>query len=167
MESNEMWLPIKSWEGLYEISNKGRVKSLRKNILLKEIEDNYGYLVIHLRNSPLSKIYKIHRLVAEAFIPNPFNKRTVNHIDLNKKNNNINNLEWSTHLENNNHAIDNGVLNHNGVFNGRAKLNDFEVREIIELKGLKTQKEIAKIYHVSKSLIGYIVNRKNWKHIDI
>jgi len=70
-------------------------------------------------------------------------------------------------LENNNHAIDNSILNHNGEANGRAKLSENEVREIIKLKDLKTRKELAKIYNVSDTLIGYIVNRKNWKHIEI
>jgi hypothetical protein len=167
MELNEIWLSMKGWEDLYEVSNFGNVKSLRKNIILKKSVDKDGYLIIHLRNGLLSKNYKIHRLVAEVFIPNPFKKKTVNHIDLNKKNNNVNNLEWTTHLENNNHAIDNGVLNHNGEFNGRAKLSECEVKEIIKLKGLKTQKEIAQMYNVSKSLVGCIINRKNWKHINI
>jgi len=82
---SEIWLPIKEWEGLYEVSNIGRIISLRNNIILKSSIDKNGYLIIHLRNKSLSKNYKIHRLVAEVFIPNPLNKKTVNHIDLNKK----------------------------------------------------------------------------------
>lgn len=117
----EIWKDIKGYEGLYQVSNLGRVKALAKRIdkgkchrifpekILVPIETNRGYLRIKICKD--RKIYKlrIHRLVAEAFIINIENKPEVNHIDGNKKNNNINNLEWVTSKENKDHAVRMGL----------------------------------------------------------
>ena len=95
----EEWRPVKDYEGLYEVSNFGRVKSLRKNIILKPESDGVGkgYLCINLGRGNHKKI---HRLVAEAFIPRIKDKNEVNHIDGNTKNNKVTNLEWVGHQEN-------------------------------------------------------------------
>lgn len=106
----EIWKDIPNYQGLYQISNCGRVKSLpRKNnkrIINKEIIKVFtklpnGYLKVGLSKNGKTKHYFVHRLVAEAFIPNLENKPCVNHKDCNKENNNVNNLEWVTHKENN------------------------------------------------------------------
>lgn len=91
----EIWKDIKGYEGLYEISNLGNVKTLKRNKLLKTNKSSeYDYVV--LRKEGRAKIKKIHRLVAETFIPNLNNLECVNHKDENKKNNNVENLEWCT-----------------------------------------------------------------------
>ena len=101
---DEIWRDIEGYEGLYQISNKGRVKSLKwgKERILKPGITGSGYLKVLLCKNRMIKHIKIHRLVANAFIPNPENKPQVNHKDENKFNNSVNNLEWSTAKENNN-----------------------------------------------------------------
>lgn len=116
----EVWKPIEYFEGSYEISNLGRVKSLPKWMgkyysqqkILKPKLDKYGYERVNLC-VPIEKGKRktslIHRLVAEAFIPNPDNKPQVNHVDGNKLNNKDFNLEWVTEKENTIHAWENGL----------------------------------------------------------
>lgn len=106
----EEWKDIEGFEGLYRVSNKGRIFSVRNNKILKQSKNN-TYYKITLRYPKNRKIFcfRIHRLVAKHFIPNPKNKKTVNHIDGDKNNNRIDNLEWATTKENNTHAILNGL----------------------------------------------------------
>ena len=101
---NEIWKDIEDYEGLYQVSNLGRVKSSDTNRILKGNKDRGGYLLVNLYKNSVSSTKKIHRLVAQAFIPNPENKPQVNHIDENKTNNMVSNLEWSTNKENSNHG---------------------------------------------------------------
>ena len=89
----ELWNDIKGFEGLYQISNYGRIKNKRTNLLLKTSHNHKGYQQICLTNNG-KHMAKIHRLVAETFIPNPDNLPQVNHIDKNKDNNHYSNLEW-------------------------------------------------------------------------
>ena len=108
----EIWKPIKGYEGLYEVSSLGRVKSLQRidnnNHSLKEkimIQHNkYGYQTICLSKHGKHQYFRVHRLVAQAFIPNPNNYTIVNHIDENKQNNCVDNLEWCTQKYNVNHG---------------------------------------------------------------
>lgn len=107
----EVWKDIKGYEGLYKVSNTGKVKSFQRN-REKFLSDKYyenGYLRASLSKNKKKKKVLIHRLVAETFIPNPENKPEVNHIDGNKRNNNVSNLEWCTRCENVNHAWETGL----------------------------------------------------------
>ena len=106
---DEIWHDIDGYEGLYQISNKGRVKSLKwgKERILRPGIDGYGYCFIILCNDNVRKTFKLHRLVAQAFIPNLYNKPQVNHLDENKKNNCVDNLEWATAKENINYGTRN------------------------------------------------------------
>ena len=103
MSVNEIWKPVKGYEGLYEVSNLGKVKTFHpkeNNIILKPYLMKNGYMQVCLYSKTTRKKLFVHRLVAEAFIPNPDNFTQVNHIDENKQNNCVENLEWVTHLQN-------------------------------------------------------------------
>lgn len=105
----ESWKYIEGYEGLYKVSNKGRVKSLNYNktkkekILKPDINSN-GYLLVKLCKDKTIKRFLVHRLVANAFLPNPNNLPCVNHKDENCENNNVENLEWCTHKYNINYG---------------------------------------------------------------
>lgn len=138
----EVFRDVLGYEGLYQISNYGRVKSLeRKNIfycglrkeylerptkekILNYNKSNRGYLQVCLTKEGKSKTYTVHRLVAKAFLPNLKNKKQVNHIDGNKENNSIDNLEWVTSSENNKHAFITGL---NKPYNMR-KVNQYDLQ---------------------------------------
>ena len=108
----EEWKDIKGFEGIYQISNYGRVKSLgnsknRKEKILKQVINNDGYLHIGLHKNGKKKDYLIHRLVAQEFLPNPYNYQEVNHIDEDRKNNYVLNLEWCSRQYNINYGSHN------------------------------------------------------------
>lgn len=96
----EVWKYIKGYEGLYQVSSWGRVKRVNTGRILKTIIGKDGYIQINLCKHGIQTRYKVHRLVAQAFIPNPQNKPQVNHIDEDKENNHVENLEWVTNQEN-------------------------------------------------------------------
>ena len=112
---NEEWKDIPNYDGLYKVSNLGNVKSFntktnhKQPINLKQTMDRKnGYLTVSLCKDKVQKIYRVHRLVAEAFIPNPNNYPIINHKDGRKQNNNVNNLEWCTYQQNIIHSWENG-----------------------------------------------------------
>lgn len=103
-----MWRQIDHYPN-YEVSIFGEVRNSTSSRVLKQYVSKNGYSLIKLRNEQGSKGLKVHRLVAQAFIPNTLNKSCINHIDGNKRNNSSINLEWVTVKENNQHAYDTGL----------------------------------------------------------
>lgn len=101
---DEEWCPIEGYESYYSVSNLGRVWSHRSNRALKPIISKTGYARVHLAVSGKTTTAPIHRLVATAFIPNPNNKPTVNHLNEIKTDNRVENLVWATYLEQNIHG---------------------------------------------------------------
>jgi len=116
METNKTHTKMKiknidGFDGMYQVSECGKVYSNwhSKTIEMKQLITNKGYLKVNLYNNGIIKTYVVHRLVAMKFILNPQNKPQVNHIDGNKQNNNVSNLEWATAKENTKHAYDTGL----------------------------------------------------------
>ena len=105
----EVWKDIAGYEGLYQVSNLGRVKSLYTGNMLKMLPHSTGYYAVALYKKRIPKRCIVHRLVAMAFIENPENKPTVNHKNGNKHDNRVNNLEWATHQEQQQHALKTGL----------------------------------------------------------
>lgn len=112
------WRDIEGFEGSYQVSNTGLIKSLkgkserimkprRKKIIKKDGSTEFGYEELVLSNGDVRTSKLVHRLVAQAFIPNPLQKPEVNHLDEDKGNNSVENLEWNTHEENSNHGTKN------------------------------------------------------------
>lgn len=107
---NEIWRPIIGYESMYQVNNIGRVRSVKttykkKRPYLSHHIDKYGYPYVILTSHSKSRCFRIHRLIAQAFIPNPENKPEIDHIDGNKMNFNIDNLRWCTRKENMNNVI--------------------------------------------------------------
>ena len=127
----EEWRDVVGYEGLYQVSNCGRVKSFKKDKakIIKSNPGIGGYLRVVLCKDFDKKNRFVHVLVAQAFIPNPEGKRQVNHIDGDKNNNRVSNLEWVTPAENIHHAFETG-LRKIGCEHFRAKLTAEQVREI-------------------------------------
>lgn len=185
--SNEKFKDIKNYEGLYQISNYGRVKSFyyfNKNgicryepHIIKNIKQKDGYCFNALYKNRIKKQFKTHRLVAMTFIPNQYGLPQVNHIDCNRSNNNVNNLEWCTASYNTKYAYKMGnrtmpqklkemIKNFKGEKNPNCKLKGKDVIDIREKinKGIPI-KEIAKQYNLNSDYLYLIKNRKIWKEI--
>lgn len=105
---NEEWKPIKGYEEYYQISNFGKIKSIRRNIIKKTALNKRGYVLVTLYTKELGvKGFSVHGLVARHFIDNPNNLPEINHKDSNRQNNRFDNLEWSSVIDNRKHAHQN------------------------------------------------------------
>src|SRR5699024_1112448 len=183
MNEKEIWKPVSGYEGVYEVSNLGRVKSLSRHkacghkgskpqiteeCLLSIREDRYGYKRVKLSKNKKSHLKYLHRILAKEIIPNPEGKPQINHKDGDKGNNSLENLEWTTQKENVIHAFATGLIKpRTGEKNSLSKLKEFQVKEIRKLyKQGATQKELSKVYKVSIATISGIVNFKTWKEIS-
>jgi len=175
----EIWQDIAGYENLYRISNKGRVASYDKTKIngqfiqgrMKKFSVwSYYFRVSLVNSSGIQKWFMVHRLVAEAFIPNPDNKPIVNHKNGNKKDNTLENLEWATISENNQHAYDTGLnVSYKGENVYNAKLTTENVLQIKQMfkDGGYLQREIAEMFNVKVSTIQNIKNGSHWKHISL
>lgn len=174
----EIWKPVKGYEGMYQVSNLGRVRSLDRLIhqkdrwgnirptrykgkLKKGSLKNTGYYAINLKEK---RDISIHRLVAEAFIPNPENKPCVNHINGIKTDNRVENLEWCTYRENTVHAYKND-LSKKGKKHYKTNLNEKQVRDIKYNLSHLSDREAAEKYGIVTGAVWNIRNNMNWKHI--
>lgn len=118
---SDAWKPVVGFEGLYEVARCGAIRNARtKRWLIPSVKDD-GYKSVKLYKDNIGHQKAVHRVVAEAYIPNPENKPQVNHKDLNKKNNEVQNLEWVTQDENQSHAIRNGA---NKTRNSKLRMNE-------------------------------------------
>lgn len=175
----ETWRDIAGYEGMYQVSNLGRVRSLDRTDkrgrkwsgkVLAPIKTKLGYLHIHLLSDGKPETAKIHRLVAESFIPNPDNLPEINHKDENKANNVVTNLEWCDRRYNTTYGkftheyISNRVSGEN---NGRSKIKKKEAEEIRRLyvRGSRDFNitKLAEAYGLCPSQIGNIVRGESWK----
>lgn len=162
------WEPVPGYEGYYAVSDRGTVYSLRKERELKPKIDRYGYEVVTLTVHGHSKCFTIHRLVALAFIPNPYNKPTVNHKDENKRNNAVSNLEWATHKENDNHGTRNQRMSKSKC--RRAVIGLFPDGSTKTFDGVKAASDASGIAHsqIAKCCKGIIKQTHNieWRYYD-
>ena len=186
---SEEWRDVIGYEGLYQVSSFGRIRSIDRTTLrvngtkarfkgvnrkLSETKEGYNTLSLQKNSKPRTNL--AHRLVAQAFIPNLSNKATVNHIDGNKKNNHVSNLEWATQKENVIHSFNAGLVGcRKGENAHNIKLSKQDVLMIRDMRShsrkfsKKTQpfplSWIANCFRVSAGTIFDIEKKKSWKHI--
>ncbi len=176
----EIWKDVPGYEGIYQVSNLGNVKSLnhfinnkhnskslKKGRILKKFISKKGYLTTSLSKNIKRYSPGIHRIVALAFIPNPEKKPQVNHINGIKTDNRVENLEWSTNKENQIHAVKNGLCNPNfGEKHHMSKLTNEQVLEARKLHydGV-SNKFLSKKYNITPTAMGNILRKKTYINI--
>jgi len=149
----EIWKKIKGYEEYYEVSNLGRIRSLDRlrwngrgyqkqlGAIKRQTVNNMGYYVVGLSKDGKNTLFLVHRIIAEAFIPNPKNLPLVNHIDGNKLNITLENLEWSTHAKNNAHAIESGL----NIVKKKIKGIHTKTNEIVYFESAREADRVLKI----------------------
>lgn len=162
----EEYRDVSGFEGRYKVSNIGNVFSVKSGKVLCPRDNGKGYLGVQLwKNGECKQVY-IHKLVCKEFIGLPPAGCNINHVDGDKSNNCVNNLEYVTFSENSLHAVDSGLNPSRGETHNMAVLTEsdvYQIRQLLE-DGL-LQREIAEIYNVSASTIGSIKRRERWTHL--
>lgn len=168
--TDELWLPVLGYEGLYEVSSEGRVRSLAgrrsgrvlKSRVLKPFNIR-GYCLVGLSRNGVTKTFQVHRLVMCSFTGlEPLLE--VNHKDGNKSNNRHTNLEWVTHRENIDHAHRENLVDTRGEKNFKHKLLEEDVRVIL-LPFVESNVQLAEIFDVSPATITHIKLGQTWRHL--
>ena len=156
----EVWKDIPNYEGFYQASSFGRIKSFhrhKKGKILKPATDAIGRKQVCLVKNSVHKHMRVHRLVMLAFIPNPLNKATVNHKDGNPSNNYLTNLEWATLSENIQHAYDNNLN-----FRYNLNIDDLKHKHYVDKMNIQ---DIAKLYEIDRCVIERHFKQNNLKII--
>lgn len=163
----EIWKDVVGYEGLYQVSNNGRVKSLTNTCIRKTHLDANGYELVTLNKNGRKTHKRIHRIVAEAFIECPNTKLDVNHKDGNKLNNSVENLEWCTRSQNVTHAFRNGLnCAARGEQHCNSKLKEREVLQIREAwDRFHNYCKVARMFSVNEGTVWAIINGKTWKGV--
>lgn len=169
------WKNIHGFEG-YQISNTGLVKSTQRVIkhkhsgtktiperIIKHYISTTGYRTVKLYKKNKGTHFKVHRLIADHFISNPNNKKTINHNDGNKLNNELSNLSWMTYKENNYHAFETGLIKIFGEQSRESILTEDEVIFIRTYGYLFNNVELGKMFGVNRKTISDVKNYKTWK----
>lgn len=165
----EEWRPIIGYETTFAVSNLGRIKRTkdagcgRAGKIRKQVPNDRGYLTVILADDKRRKSFRVNRLVAMAFIPNPLNLPEVNHLDGDKTNNRVDNLEWSTRSRNMKHACATGLIDRAGESHPRAILTDAKIVEI--RRSAKKVREIAVEYGIATVTVYGIRSRRAWAHV--
>ncbi|MEK6879243.1 MAG: NUMOD4 domain-containing protein [Nanoarchaeota archaeon] len=174
----EIWKDVVGYEGIYKVSNRAKVKSLprldalghkRRGKIIKPRKSNRNYLRVALYKKGIAKDFSIHRLVAIAFISNPYNYPQVHHKNDIQDDNYLENFKWGTALQNTHDAIKNGCFANaaKGDDNSMAKFSKEQVIEMRKMWGTGKfyQKQIAEKFNTWQGTVSAIVLRKSWKHI--
>lgn len=168
--NGEKWRCVIGYEDYYKVSNLGRVRIVKRgrywrtNAFLQPHRSSGGYFQIHLSKDRQRTSPMLHRIVAQAWVPNADRKPYTNHRDGDKSNNAASNLEWMTASENISHAYRTGLCP-SGERHNRARLSARKVAEIRSLRGRISQRTLAKRYGVNKSTINSLLNGHSWKHV--
>lgn len=161
MAKIEIWKDIPNYEGLYQVSNLGNVRSVKRNSQKKPFKNHSGYLRVNLFKNGKGVKHSVHRLVLLGFIGE--SDLHVNHINAIKDDNRLENLEYVTPKENSRHAMENGLMiGPRGEKSANSKLTEAEAREIKYGHKGKTQREVARLYNIDPSVISNIRLGKSW-----
>jgi hypothetical protein len=174
---DEVWLPLPAYEGLYEVSDYGRVRSVDRTVpyrggksrklsgrALKQQPSTHDYPAVSLCRDGSYRSFAIHILVARAFIGQPADGEEVRHRNGDRSNPTLSNLCYGTRTDNMQDAADHGTLAR-GEKNGHARLNEADVKHIRTMQGIVSARSLAELFGVTRGTIYAIQGHKRWRHV--